>query len=400
MLIEEFHSARPILEKLEEHNHKAFFVGGCVRDFLLKRPMGDIDIATSASPEMIQQIFQKVIPVGIEHGTVIVRYRHESYEVTTFRVDGTYTDRRHPDSVEFVRNIEQDLERRDFTVNALAMDKNGNIIDLFDGEKDLQNRMIRTVGDGFERFQEDPLRIIRALRFSSQLGFAIHPETFNEMKKCKQDIENLAVERVVNEITKLFAGRFIINGIAYLKESGVYKHLPVMMKYPYIMDLLPKSMNTLYSLGEIIALLHILEPEISVVKWGKEWKCSNRTKNEAIQLVRAYDYYKINQLDRWLVYQLDSAYYHGFVRLINGLHPSIPFNFQEMKQIDGSLPIHSKKDIVIDGNEIANLFPDLKRGPWLKDIIHSIEQKIVTGTLINRKIEIKEWIIWNPPEIN
>ena len=132
MLPEAFLQAIPVLEHIEKHQHKAYFVGGCVRDYLLKRPIGDIDIATSASPSFIQKIFPKVIPVGIEHGTVIVRHNHESFEVTTFRIDGDYTDKRHPDSVVFIDNIDKDLERRDFTINALAMDLNGNMIDLFD----------------------------------------------------------------------------------------------------------------------------------------------------------------------------------------------------------------------------------------------------------------------------
>src|SRR5699024_3914466 len=153
------------------------------------RPIGDIDIATSALPEQIQAIFPQVIPVGIEHGTVIVRYNHVSYEVTTFRLDGEYSDQRHPDSVQFIDRIDEDLERRDFTINALAMNKKGQIIDLFAGKKDLARKMIRTVGNGYDRFNEDPLRIIRAFRFSSQLGFSIEKETLKAIHQVKDQIE-------------------------------------------------------------------------------------------------------------------------------------------------------------------------------------------------------------------
>lgn len=135
MLTERFIKAKPILEKLEKHRFEAYFVGGCVRDLLLNRSIKDIDIATSATPEEVQKLFPKVIPVGIEHGTVIVRHEHESYEVTTFRLDGDYSDSRHPDSVEFIKKIDKDLERRDFTINALAMDKTGEIIDLLKEKK-------------------------------------------------------------------------------------------------------------------------------------------------------------------------------------------------------------------------------------------------------------------------
>src|SRR5699024_9403305 len=133
MLKQSFNDGKKVIKEIEKHHHKAYFVGGCVRDFLLNRSIGDIDIATSALPDQIQQIFPQVIPVGIEHGTVIVRYNHVSYEVTTFRLDGKYTDQRRPDSVQFIDRINEDLERRDFTINALAMDLNGNITDLFDG---------------------------------------------------------------------------------------------------------------------------------------------------------------------------------------------------------------------------------------------------------------------------
>src|SRR5690625_1954927 len=145
MLPQSFKKAKPIIDQIEKHGYKAYFVGGCVRDYLLKHDIGDIDIATSASPEDIIRLFSTVIPVGIEHGTVIVRHDHESYEVTTFRVDGTYSDHRHPDSVKFIDQIDYDLQRRDFTINAIAMDKNGQILDLFDGQKDISQKIIRTV---------------------------------------------------------------------------------------------------------------------------------------------------------------------------------------------------------------------------------------------------------------
>lgn len=176
-LTEPFREALAIIEKIEEAGHQAFFVGGCVRDFLLKRPIGDVDITTSAKPFEVQAIFDEVIPVGIQHGTVIIRHRGISYEVTTFRLEGEYSDQRHPDSVQFIDKIDEDLARRDFTINALAMDKHGHIIDLFQGREDIEKALIRAVGNGHDRFQEDPLRILRAIRFSSQLGFQIEENT-------------------------------------------------------------------------------------------------------------------------------------------------------------------------------------------------------------------------------
>ena len=398
MLKKPFADARAILEKIEQHNHQAFFVGGSVRDLFLDRTIGDIDIATSATPELIEDIFDKVIPVGIEHGTVIVRHNNESYEVTTFRIDGDYSDKRHPDAVEFIDKIEKDLERRDFSINALAMDKNGSVIDLFGGKKDLERKIIRTVGNAYERFTEDPLRIIRALRFSSQLGFKIDQETFDQMKKLKQDIDTLAVERITNELTKLFKGDFINHGIGYLKRSQIFRHLPVLREQPDIIEKLPKTLQPLFSFGEVIALFNHIEPSIDTAIWVKEWKCSNKIKQEANQLVEALRYFSSNGIDSLLVYRLEEEYYHGFIRLVNVLFTGISITRERIEQIDFRLPIKSKRDLALDGNDIIALFPNRRRGSWLQKIISRLENEVVTGNLENSKKDLKEWIKWNPPE--
>ncbi|MFC2948330.1 CCA tRNA nucleotidyltransferase [Virgibacillus sediminis] len=398
MLPEIFQAARPIIEKLEQHHYEAYFVGGCVRDWLLRRPMGDIDIATSASPENIQEIFEKVIPVGIEHGTVIVRWEKESYEVTTFRTDGKYSDKRHPDDVVFIDNIELDLERRDFTINALAMDKDGSIIDLFHGREDLQRKLIRTVGNGEQRFQEDSLRIARALRFCSQLGFDIHPETLDAMYKVKDDMEGLAVERLATEMEKLFAGSHLQTGIHYLKKTGVYMHLPVIKDYPHIIQRLPSSLRPLLTLGEVFALFHILEEEIPIETWVKAWKCSNQIKNQAKALVESYSYYRSHGADEWLAYRLSRFNQEAFTRLTVSLHPGDQLGMEDFTRINDRLPIQSTREMDIDGKEIAELFPERKKGPWMKETIQKVEKKIVMGELNNSKSDIKEWIKWNPPE--
>jgi len=391
--------AKPILEHIEKHNHKAYFVGGCVRDLLLDRPIGDIDIATSASPAFIQEIFPKVIPVGIEHGTVIVRHQGESYEVTTFRVDGEYSDRRHPDSVQFIDEIDKDLERRDFTINALAMDLDGNIIDLFGGKQDIANKIIRTVGNGYERFMEDALRIIRALRFSSQLGFVIHPQTLEHMKTVSEQIKSLAIERITNEFTKLFAGNYLQHGIEYFKELEIGKYLPVFSDYPEVINEIPNSMQPLHSFGEVIAMLHILKPEIEVTTWTNQWKCSNRIKQEANQLVEALNYYQTNQIDPWLVYQLNQDYFEGFIRLIQILEQKDVL-VEHLLTIKQQLPIHSKSELAINGHDLIEMFPNRKKGPWLKTLIHHMEAEVVFRNVNNTKNELKDWIKWNPPVID
>ena len=148
----QFKQALPIIDKIEEAGFEAYFVGGSVRDTLLNKPINDVDIATSAKPNEIKEIFPKTIDVGIEHGTVMVLWKDASYEITTFRTESTYQDFRRPDTVEFVRSLKEDLKRRDFTINALAMDRDGKIIDYFNGQKDLENNLIKAVGIPEERF--------------------------------------------------------------------------------------------------------------------------------------------------------------------------------------------------------------------------------------------------------
>ncbi|SFA74179.1 tRNA nucleotidyltransferase (CCA-adding enzyme) [Lentibacillus halodurans] len=395
VLTGQFRQAIEVLEQIETYGYDAYFVGGCVRDLLLGRKIGDIDIATSASPDIIRQIFEKVIPVGVEHGTVIVRHRHQSYEVTTFRVDGDYSDQRHPDSVQFIQTINQDLERRDFTINALAMDKNGVMIDLFDGQNDIRKGVIRTVGNGHERFKEDPLRIMRALRFSSQLGFSLDENVLNAAKSVLSEIETIAMERIVQETAKFFAGAYIETGLYYFKLIHAAEHLPILRENPHMIEQLPRGIKPLHSFGAVIAMFHFIEPAISIDEWTRQWKCSNKMKYEAAALSEALFHYKQHELDRWLVYRLRPYGYSNFVTLVNILFES-SLSDDMVKKIEGSLPIHSKKDLAINGAELHSLFPDTNAGPWIGKTLNHIEKQVVLGELSNNKYVLKEWIKWNP----
>ena len=179
-LPQEFKKALPVIDKLNQAGYEACFVGGSVRDCILNLPIHDVDIATSAFPAEIKEVFEKTIDVGIEHGTVLVLHQDESYEITTFRTESTYQDYRRPDHVDFVRSLEEDLKRRDFTINALALNAQGQIIDLFHGLEDLQNKRLKAVGIAAERFQEDALRMMRGLRFVSQLGFDLEEKEIKD----------------------------------------------------------------------------------------------------------------------------------------------------------------------------------------------------------------------------
>ena len=192
-----------ILNTLGEHGYEAYAVGGCVRDSLLGRTPQDWDITTSARPEQVKALFRHTIDTGIQHGTVTVMLDHEGFEVTTYRIDGEYEDARHPKEVAFTANLLEDLKRRDFTINAMAYNEVTGLVDAFDGIGDLERGVIRCVGNAMERFSEDALRMLRAVRFAAQLGFSIERETQEAIAGLAGNIKKVSAERIQVELVKL-----------------------------------------------------------------------------------------------------------------------------------------------------------------------------------------------------
>ena len=192
-----------IINNLQFHGYEAFAVGGCVRDSILAKRPEDWDITTSAKPEQIKKLFRRTVDTGIKHGTVTVLLGKDSFEVTTYRVDGAYEDSRHPKEVRFTNRLEEDLKRRDFTINAMAYNDEVRLVDVFGGMQDLNHHLIRCVGDPEERFSEDALRILRAVRFSAQLNFPIEPNTAAAVRKLAPTLKNISAERIRTELVKL-----------------------------------------------------------------------------------------------------------------------------------------------------------------------------------------------------
>ena len=211
-----------MLDKINAEGFEAYFVGGAVRDFIMDKAFQDIDITTSAHPDEIKRIFSdcNVIDTGIKHGTVTVMYKNRPIEITTFRTELGYEDNRHPDKVVFCKNLSEDLKRRDFTVNSLCIDNKGEIIDIFGGIEDIKSKTLKAIGNAEERFKEDALRILRALRFASVLGFDIDKNTARAIHKCKDLILNVANERIASELRKMITGKNIRNVL--LEFSDVF----------------------------------------------------------------------------------------------------------------------------------------------------------------------------------
>ncbi len=196
-------SVNDIINQLMDHGFEAYAVGGCIRDSILGTQPEDWDITTSAKPKDVKRIFQRTVDTGIKHGTVTVLHDKGDYEVTTYRIDGEYEGNRHPKSVEFTSDLAKDLKRRDFTINAMAYNDKDGLIDLYGGIRDLENKLIKCVGNPIDRFEEDALRILRAFRFCAQLNFSIEENTYKAAYKKKENLKNISAERIRSELNKL-----------------------------------------------------------------------------------------------------------------------------------------------------------------------------------------------------
>lgn len=248
--------AEQILRTLNEAGYEAYVVGGCVRDSILDRVPGDWDITTSALPEQVKELFHRTVDTGIQHGTVTVMMGKEGFEVTTYRVDGEYHDGRHPDAVTFTRSLEEDLKRRDFTINAMAYHPEHGLVDLFGGMEDINRKIIRCVGDPVERFTEDALRMLRAVRFSAQLGFTVEENTKAALTKMSGNLEHVSAERIQTELVKLLVSDHP-EKIQDAYELGITK--VILPEFDAMMETTQETLHHCYNVGEhtIHALMNI-----------------------------------------------------------------------------------------------------------------------------------------------
>ncbi|GGC99378.1 CCA tRNA nucleotidyltransferase [Pontibacillus salipaludis] len=393
-----FVEALPVLFTLMKQGHEAYFVGGSVRDHLMGREIGDIDIATSARPEQVQAMFEKVIPIGIDHGTVVVYYEGIPYEVTTYRVDGEYNDFRHPDEVKYVATIEEDLSRRDFTMNAIAMSYKREFIDPYGGKDSILNRSIETVRDAAERFQEDPLRMMRALRFTSQLGFTISSTTFRAVQEYAYLLEKIAVERIAIEFEKFLTGEWVRSSFKHLNKSNLPTHMPVFSAHPTLIEHSNDfDWEPLKGIEEAFAIFVISNQELSVSSFSEQWKCSKKVKKEAEVLVKAYKMLRIEPLE-WVVYQLGEERLSSFKRILSILDNK-EYSIETLRETLLALPIASISALAITGNDLKKWFPDQKPGPWIKAYMDKIERAVVLGDFKNNKEAIEMWVKqWNQQE--
>lgn len=378
----EFQEALPVLEKIKVAGFEAYFVGGSVRDALLQRPIHDVDIASSSYPEETKRIFDRTVDVGIEHGTVLVLENNREYEVTTFRTEDVYVDYRRPSKVSFVRSLEEDLKRRDFTINALALDENGQVIDLFQGLDDLENQILRAVGTAAERFNEDALRIMRGFRFQAALDFDLEQDTFVAMKDCTPLLEKISVERIFIEFDKLLLAPFWRKGLEALLTSSAIEFLPDLKgsraKLERLFDL---ASDFRFSASEQAWAALLLALDVQNVKgFLKKWKTSREFAKKVEDLVEIAAIRSERDLTKRDCYDYDTVLLQQAEELRNA--QGLAVDFSVIKSLDASLTIHSKQEMVVNGGMLMREF-DFEPGPKLGQILKELEYAIVDGHLPN-----------------
>ena len=381
----EFIDALPILETIEKAGYEAYFVGGSVRDTMLSKPIHDVDIATSAYPEEIKKIFKHTVDTGIEHGTVMILDHGTGYETTTFRTESTYTDFRRPDEVKFVRSLDEDLKRRDFTVNALALTKDGEVIDLFGGVQDMSAQILRAVGKPEERFHEDALRMMRAVRFAAQLDFKIDDATQKAIAENAPLLANIAVERTNVEFTKLMQGTSASYGLIEMIKSG-------------LVNFMPGLANTDQDLAAYAELLQNAQPTDDNQAWSllsfelglspkdtgeflKLWKQPNDMIQTAKAVIALMNKLRLGDVSDWDLYQTQDAITTALatIRL-----SEVTANVEDLSVRYQALPIKHKKELAINGGELMKSL-HLTPGPLFGKILADLEHLVVIGEQVNDK---------------
>lgn len=429
--------ALTIIDRLEKNGFEAFAVGGCVRDMLMSKTADDCDITTNASTDEIKAVFSdlKTVDTGIKHGTVTVIFEKEPFEITTYRLESTYSDNRHPDKVTFTKNLKDDLSRRDFTVNSIAFSPSVGFVDPFDGKKDIEKGIIRCVGNAEERFREDSLRILRGLRFSSVLGFEIENETKKAMLGCKHLIKNLSEERIFSELSKLICGKNVRKILTefpdifseFIPEIGLMKGFE-QHNFHHIHDVLTHTAIVTESTSPVLhlrlaALFHDIAKPLcfSLDETGtghfyshaskgikiaderlSELRCDNKTKDKVLALIRLHDT-PIEESERIIKRRLNSIGQDLFFDLIRlkradtaGLAPEFAernAHFDRLEEMAREIlkkeECFSLKHLAVNGNDIIKLgFKGREIGTKLELLLEAV----IDGKIENRKENLIDYL--------
>ena len=434
-------SVNYIIQELEKCGHEAYMVGGCVRDSVLGRKLHDYDICTSATPGEILEVFpnEEVIPTGLKHGTVTILINKEPYEVTTYRIDGDYSDNRRPDNVTFTKNLVEDLQRRDFTINAMAYNPKTGLIDPFSGMEDIKYKKIRCVGSAEDRFNEDALRILRAIRFEAQLGFTGLPETMFEIGRQYERLKDISVERINSEFCKIVASdQFCVELVLYTDVFSLF--------IPELKDTIGFKQNNPYHAYDVfdhtVHAIEQCESDDLIVRLAvffhdfgkphsyqdgedgirhfkghgkvssditdtimKRLRFDNETRNNVVELVYYHDAtFEVGKkyVKRWLN-KIGEKQFRRLLKVrkadIKGQKPdyeksriekvnNIEDIFEEILQ---ERECFSLKDLAVNGNDVKktmNLKEGKDVGYWLNEIL----KKVIDGELKNNRDDLIYWM--------
>lgn len=378
-----FTPAKPILQRLESAGYEAYFVGGCVRDTILGDHIHDIDIATSAYPQEVKSLFRRTVDTGIEHGTVMILDHGHGYETTTFRTESGYQDYRRPDHVTFVRSLKEDLKRRDFTINALALRHDGTVVDLFDGLGDLKKGVIRAVGVPDERFHEDALRMMRAVRFASKLDFKIEPKTEQGIQDNAQLLAKIAVERTQVELEKLLLGQNPQAGLKVMLKTNLINYCPQLGDHvneiKALCQVKPWHLETAgQAWGLLLTRWQADRKQIS--SFLRAWKCSNDLIKHEQRVVLAWRQITKNQLTAMAMFDAGWSALNDAnqIAAVDGqqVDPKV------LKNKYQSLPIHDSHELNVEGGQLIKE-AGIKPGPKLGQVIKVLIQQVVNGQVNN-----------------
>jgi len=378
-----------ILSTLIQNGFEAYIVGGCVRDSLLARKPNDWDITTNAKPEEVKKLFRRTVDTGIKHGTVTVLFTREGYEVTTYRLDGDYADHRHPENVQFTSDLSEDLRRRDFTINAIAYNEKDGIVDLYGGQEDLEKKIIRAVGNPHERFEEDALRILRAVRFAAQLGFTIEEETYKAAKELSQNLADISKERIREELEKTLQS-------AHPEYVRFFQELGAM---PYIYPLFEKNQVHIVALLKRLpardyfrtaAFLSLGDDPTENAEIADKALIDLRYDNETR---RAVDYYlrflgEIPTTDstqlRWLMHQYEGANFENLLLFYEKAKgKKMEDTLSCYQQILARKECTSLKELAITGKDLIQL--GIPQGKELGKILNELLRIVIDNPNMNNK---------------
>ena len=388
-----FLEALPVMQQLVDAGYEAYFVGGSVRDMLLHKPISDVDIATSATPQEVKEIFSHTVDVGIEHGTVMVIHHKEGYEVTTFRTEEGYEDFRHPDKVTFVRSLEEDLKRRDFTINALAIGIDDQLMDFFDGIGDLERQCLRCVGDAKKRFNEDALRMFRAVRFVGQLGFQIEVKTKNAISLLKMNLSKVAVERMKVEFEKMIQSSFRKEALQLFVETGLYQACPLFDGKDEILLKLAefplKEMSVLQAWILFIDELNLSDKEVTHLL--KSWKSSNEQIRDVLVGYKTYRARKEEEWNFFFAYACPYEVACEVEALLIAQDKST--SMKGLEETYHSLPIRSMNDIHLNGHDIIRILKLDKKGPIIGQVLKTVEKMILEQSISNDTEVLETYVL-------